>query len=419
MSLQLRQACSQIPLRPTARPFLLQVVALLIVCALGSPAQAPPQSDIDTRSQALELCKERRFTEALPLLEKSTAAYPGDFVVWEMLGQALVNEAGSAPDPAARKQMLLRARSAFVRARDLGDKSDYLATMLEQLPENGDVGPFSTRKEVDDAMQEGEAAFSRNDYSAALAAYQRALDLDPKAYHAALFTGDVYFRMNQMDKAADWFAKAIAIDPDRETAYRYWGDALLKDGKMDEAKAKFIEAVVCEPYQHASWNGLHNWLRANHAAISHPQVESPDSVSGEGKNINITIGAGSLGKNDGSEAWLAYDVTRASWRGERFKKQFPNEPTYRHSLAEEADALNAAASVLVEGYKKPKQRKRLQPALLTLLELKEKDMIEPFVLLSKPDTGITKDYVAYRAEHADKLREYISEWLIKPAPDSK
>ena len=95
--------------------------------------------------------------------------------------------------------------------------------MLEKLPKSGELAPFSARKEVDDAIREGEAAFARSDFPAAIAAYLRALDLDPKTYSAALFTGDVYFNMNQMDKAGEWFARAIAIDPDQEAAYRYLG----------------------------------------------------------------------------------------------------------------------------------------------------------------------------------------------------
>jgi hypothetical protein len=109
-------------------------------------------------------------------------------------------------------------------------------------------------------------------------------------------------------------------------------------------------------------------------------------------------------------------MSRASWRGDQFTKAFPNEKAYRHSLREEAESLNVAATVLEENYKKPNKRKTLQPSLLTLLELHEKGMIEPFVLLSKADAGIAQDYVAYRAEHREKLREYISERLIKPEP---
>jgi len=273
--------------------FLLMVL-LLLDCGVGAFAQAPPPDDIAMRNRAFLLCKQTNYAEALPLLEKLAVAHPSDFIILEALGSALVGTSTSSPDPAVRKQVILRARSVFLRAKELGDKSDYLTTELEQLPVDGELTPFSVRKEVDEAMREGETAFGHSNFPAALAAYQRALQLDPKTYAATLFTGDIYFRMNQMDMAGDWIAKAIAINPDRETAYRYWGDALLKDGKMAEAKAKFINVVVNEPYQHASWNGLHNWAKANQAIISHPQIDSPNAVSGEGKQVNITLGAESL-----------------------------------------------------------------------------------------------------------------------------
>lgn len=392
----------------------LLIVILLSISGIEARAQAPAPSDTDMRNRASLLCKQGKFVDALPLLEKLALAHPDDFVILESLGEALVTTAPTATDAAARKQTILRARSLFLRAKELGDKSDYVATMLEKMPENGEMGAFSDHKDVDDAMNAGEAAFGRNDYPAAITAYQRALQLDPTLYHAALFTGDIYFRMNQTDKAGEWFAKAIAIDPDQETAYRYWGDALLKDSKMDEAKEKFIEAVVCEPYQRASWNGLHNWVKANHATISHPQIDLPNDVSGGGKQINITLGAKAQGKKDGSEAWLTYDLARAGWRGDKFKAQFPNEKEYRHSLAEEVDSIKTALTVLGEIYDKPKKRKNIQPSILALEELQNKGMVEPFILISKADNGIAQDYAAYRADHRDKLRQYISEWVIQP-----
>jgi tetratricopeptide (TPR) repeat protein len=257
------------------RAIRLLAVFLLLLHGMGALAQAPAPDDTDMRNRALLLIKQNNFAKALPLLENLAEAHPTDFVILEGLGEALVNASASTPDPAARKQIMLRARSLFLHAKELGDKSDYLAMALEKLPENGEATPFSGRQEVDDAMREGEAAFGRSDFPAAIAAYQRAFQLDPKTYDAALFAGDVYYKMNQMDAAGGWFAKAIAIDPDRETAYRYWGDALLKDGKMEEAKAKFIDAVLCAPYQHTAWIGLRNWAKANRAIISPPRIDTP------------------------------------------------------------------------------------------------------------------------------------------------
>lgn len=391
----------------------LLVVFLLLAGGVRALAQTPAPDDSAMRTRALQFCNQKNYPEALPLLEKLAAAHPTDSVILQGLGEALVNASAGVTDPAARKQIILRARSVLLRAKDLGNKSDIITTLLEKLPEDGELTPFSVRKEVDDAMREGEVAFSKNDMAGALAAYQRALELDPTTYHAALFTGDVYFRMNQMDKAGEWYAKAVVIDPDEETAYRYWGDALMKGGKMEDARAKFIEAVVCEPYQRTTWSFLRQWAEANHATISHPQIELPKVEGSE--HINITMGADTLGKKDGSEAWLIYTFARASWHGERFNQEFPKEKTYRHSLREEVDALDTACAGLEKNYPDADRRQTLQPQLVTLMELHEKGMIEPFILLSKADAGIAQDYAVYRAEYRDKLRQYISEWLIKPA----
>jgi len=391
----------------------LLAILLLLLGAKRALGQAP-QDDSEMRNRALLLCEQNNFSAALPLLEKLADARPSDPVVLEKLGAALIGTEANTSDPEARKQTVLRARGLLLRAKELGDKSDYLTTILEKLPESGELPAFSARKEVDDAIREGEAAFATSDFPAAIAAYQRAFELDPKTYSAALFTGDVYFKMKQMDKAGEWFARAIAIDADQEVAYRYWGDALLKQEKMAEAKVKYIDAVVAEPYTRTTWNALNNWAKANHATISHPKIESPNSVSDEGGQIKITIGGSSLGKKNGNEAWFAYSMTRALWRAGRFTKEFPNEKTYRHSLREEVDSLNTAASVLEEAYKKPRKRPNLQPALLTLSELREKGMLEPYVLLSNPDEDIAKDYATYRVAHRDRLRAYIAEWLIKP-----
>lgn len=398
-----------------------QVLVLLLVLggAFQSFAQASPEDETALRNRAFLLWEQNNYAEALPLLEKLALARPTDVVVLERLGGALAGSAREVADPEVRKRMVLRARSILLRAKELGGASDYVDILLEQLPEDGGLHAFSTQKDVDEAMRQGEVAFGKSDYAAALAAYQRALQLDPNNYHAALFTGDVYFNMNQMDKAADWFARAIRIDPNRETAYRYWGDGLMRAGQMDDARAKFIDAVIAQPYLKASWIGLQRWARRNNATISHPKIEPPGSVSGEGEQINITIDPSALDEKGGGSYWLIYPMTRALWRGEQFKKEFPNEKAYRHTLREEVEALGTVASLVSDDAKKPRKRKKLDPALRTLLNLRDQGLLEAFVLLSRPDEGIAQDYAVYRAAHRDKLVQYISEWLISTEAPKK
>src|SRR2546427_10588887 len=100
--------------------------------------------------------------------------------------------AGSMKDPAQRKQTRDRARAAFLRAQELGDNSNLLKAGLEHLagPDPAEL-TFSRNKDADAAMREGEEAHSRGNLDLALAKYQRALELDPKLYEAALYAGDM------------------------------------------------------------------------------------------------------------------------------------------------------------------------------------------------------------------------------------
>src|ERR1039457_2823246 len=131
----------RIPYRALQHLARLLVILVLLAGGTEALAQAPAPDDTAMRNQAFLLCKQNNFVDALPLLEKLAAAHPTDFVIQERLGSALVGTSQNSPDPAVRKQVILRARSVFQHAKELGDTSDYLATMLEKLPENGEENP--------------------------------------------------------------------------------------------------------------------------------------------------------------------------------------------------------------------------------------------------------------------------------------
>jgi tetratricopeptide (TPR) repeat protein len=372
--------------------------------------------DIDLlRQRALKLYDENNFVDALPLFEKVAAAKPDDTVIQERLGFCLMAESAGMRDDAQRRQVRVRARSTLLHAKELGDNSDLLRVILESLPSDGSSTPFSARKDVDDAMRQGEDAFVKGDFQKALASYRLALVLDPNEYEAALFTGDVYFKQKLMDKAGDWFAMAIQIGPQRETAYRYWGDALLGEGKTDEARSRYIDAVMAEPYTQRSWGGLHNWSATTHVELSHPRIDIPASV-GTGKkpgDVNITMDPDSLKNQDTSAIWLAYSMERALWRGEKFAKEYPSEKTYRHSLKEEGDAMHAAAEVAREGSNKQFKNAVKDPSVANLLKLDDQGLLEPYILFARADQGIAQDYDEYRKAHQDKLRQYLEEYVAQ------
>lgn len=396
----------------------------LVLCAMPR-AVAQTQDDYKVeRERAMQLYDQNKFTAAIPILEKLVKMKSDDVVVLERLGWATFVVSGSITDPQERQKARDRARTYLMRAKELGDDSELLRAGLQGLsgPDPTDAA-FSSNKEADKAMREGEEAHTRGDLDKAIAAYQRALQLDPKLYMAALFTGDMYFKKGyqasdprvkkeQMDKAGEWFARAIAIDANIETAHRYWGDALMNSGQQQEAMMKFIEAIIAEPGNRNGYMGLSQWGQRNQISMAHPKIEIPIKLSlSPNLKLNVDFDPALRNSPDGSGAWEQYGLVRAKWVAEDFAKAFPSEKVYRHTLREETEALRKAAEVASEWLKSGKV-KSLSPSLAALVKLNEAGLLEPFIFFTRVDQGIARDYPAYRQANRDKLRRYWAEFVI-------
>ena len=397
--------------------------ALGFVCASANVlAKSQEQSD---RQRALELYEAQNFVAAVPLLEKLAAANPNDIFILSRLGFAVYANSATEKDPAVRQKMRERARTVLLRSKSLGDDSNLTKITLSGLStkDRTDV-PFSNVKAAETAIREGEEAFVRGDLDKALAKYRQALELDPSLYEGALYAGDMefkkgyqstnaQFRSDAFDRAGIWFAKAIAIDPDRETAHRYWGDALEAQGKTAEARDRFIDAIIAEPYNQRAYVGLSQWAERHDVSLSHPKIEIPASVSSTQKGqLDITLDPKVMAdKGDGSGAWVIYGMKRALWRTKTFAEKFPNEKDYRHTLAEEADALRAMANQ-ANSLLKEQKVKQLDPSIENVVKLNSAGLLEAYILFAKPDQGIARDYVTYRILNRDKLRRYWKEFVV-------
>jgi tetratricopeptide (TPR) repeat protein len=403
--------------------------AVLALAALTALAQTPPSaaasqseqagdynSNDPDRQKAFEFYQQHKLPEAAELLEKVVTKYPRDMRAHEALGAALLSRADTQTDPGKKKADRLKARSELLRAKELGDNSDLCKVLLAGIPEDGSSAPFSDIKEVEAAMGGGEAAFAKGDWDEAIKGYSHAFALDPRLYMAALNLGDTYFRMKRFDTAGEWFAKAVAIEPNQEVAYRYWADALMADGKVKEARAKFIEGLVAFPYAKTSWIGLNGWLTRTHLAYSKIQIKVPQGPAvGPKGDTTINVDPASMGKNDGGEAWLMYPMQRVLWKNQKFAKEFPDEKTYRHTLKEEVDALSMVVTVFGETQKNNKIQAP-DPSLVTLSRMKADGLLEPYVLLIRPDNDIARDYAGYQAAHRDKLIEFVDKYVVPQAP---
>jgi tetratricopeptide (TPR) repeat protein len=386
------------------------------------PAQSPgaqtAPADNPDRKKALELRSQGKMVEAMPLFEILCAEYPKDAAMWEGWAVSTIGYSQTLTDAESRKKARVQARTYLVKANELGDKSPLVQILLPMIPEDGGELSYSPRKEVSDLIQQAEADFGRGDYDKAREGYVHALLLDPKNYDAALFAGDVYFKQHINGSAGEWFAKAIEIDPNRETAYRYWGDALAAMGKNSEAREKYIQAIVADPYNNRGWVGLNQWAQRNKVKLNWVKLQDKSAVSAQaGGSMNITLDPTSLGKGDLSgPAWLAYGGERALWHGDKFKKEFPNETTYRRTMREEADCLHLMVTVMTEQKDFATKEKDLDPSLIALVKIDQAGFIEPFALLNRADKDIAQDYAPYRIAHRDTLYRYFDEFVVPKAP---
>jgi tetratricopeptide (TPR) repeat protein len=411
------------------RMFVGLLVSAMLLLALSAQAHGRQQPPPEWK-RGLELYEAQNFVEALPLLEKVAAVAPDNPVVLSRLGFALYAVAATEKNAELRKKMMDRARTVLMKSQSVGDDSNLTQITLDGLAGGGEIVPFSQIKAAEAAIREGEAAFVRGDMDAALKSYKRALELDPKLYDAAVYAGDSefkkayaskdpQFRKEHFGQAGTWFAKAIAINPNRETAYRYWGDGLELQGKPDEARDKFVDAIVAEPYNRKGYVGLTQWADKHKISLAHPKIVVPSNVS-TAKDGNVTITLDELavkGNEKSTAAWMMYGIARAGWMSkkdglsEKFSKAYPGETKYRHSLAEEVDALKL---VLVSASEQLKENKNLEldPSIATLMKLNEAGLLEPYILFVRVDEGIARDYADYRNANRDKLRRYWLEFVI-------
>ena len=388
---------------------------VLFVCLVACPVALNAQtgeSMQQLKERAETLIDEIKYTEALPLLERIVAADPKDARMQFYLGFALQGQATQIKDDAARRVLRVRARAAFVKAKELGISEPIIDALIDGIPPDGnDSRSFSQNVEANALMLQAEGKFSQGKLDEALANYQRALKLDPKLYYAALFSGDVFTHKGEYDQAEIWYQRAMSIDPMIETAYRYSATPLMKQRKHDEALGRYIEAFITQPYSRFAIAGISQWAQATNSTLAHPQIDIPTSVTYDAKgNANINLDAAALtGKDDGSFAWLLYGTTRSTWRKEKFQKTFPAEPTYRHSLPEEVEALRSVLAIASTD----KKVKTLSPSLALLKKLNDEGLLEAYILLARIDEGLAKDYVSYLTTNRAKLIRYVREYVVR------
>jgi tetratricopeptide (TPR) repeat protein len=189
------------------------------------------------------------YTGAIPFLEKATKGLPGNPDGWALLGRAY-HATGRYDD----------AAEAYKKAVELAPQNtNYRSTFGLILGQAGqlDAGLAELQKVTSSPGYKDAAGWTnlgwiyrnQNKPQESIAAYQKALELDPKQEQAALGLGWAYSYTKDYDKAIEAYNKAIQIDPkdagpdaNLGIAWGYFFKAVKSGSKEDAAQAKAFAA---------------------------------------------------------------------------------------------------------------------------------------------------------------------------------
>ncbi|MEO5926758.1 MAG: tetratricopeptide repeat protein [Bryobacteraceae bacterium] len=162
----------------------------------------------DNFFQGRALLFDKRYTDAVPLLEQAVRLDPGAAYSYNALGISYLEQA--------------RFTEAIPAFRDAANRAQHWSYPLHNL-----------------ALSYVETG----DYQNAIRAYQKAIDLTPEYSYLPYNLGLVYQRLNRSKDAEKSYRKAIAIAPDSAEAYNALGTLKAAAKKNTEAEQLYRDAL--------------------------------------------------------------------------------------------------------------------------------------------------------------------------------
>lgn len=116
--------------------------------------------------------------------------------------------------------------------------------------------PIISLKTVELALKQGDLLFKQKKYTAALTAYQKAIDENPHCIEAYSKKGDIFLAQKNNQKAIAAFQMAIALDPTQAYPYIALATLLEQKNNFDNALLLYKEALNHQPNNAELFNNI-------------------------------------------------------------------------------------------------------------------------------------------------------------------
>jgi tetratricopeptide (TPR) repeat protein len=253
--------------------FPLFALAVLLTLQGGAPAQTAPQPDRKTAerkaSEAARLVAAGEIEKALAAAREAVAADPENPQGHYVLG--LVHEAAGELDEAETEY----------KKMGIGAPEPLLQLSLARLYlRQGKISEaeVQARRAVEKNkwvpqphLALGAVLMRKKDYPAAIAAFQEAVNADPRDATARLSLGDAYRHAGRVDDALSQYSQAEALAPNDPAPYVGRAQTWEQMGRPAEAIAAYEKSLQVRPTVGAQYSLARLYLDAGDPRVQNPQ----------------------------------------------------------------------------------------------------------------------------------------------------
>ena len=205
--------------------------------------------------EAQTLESRARYQEALAKYKEAEQADPKASVPLSLAAGLVLKLSTVAPKDKA-PQLRDMSRALAERAAALEADDPVAQEVLRMLDDPGPSPLHVPNARAARLMAEGEAAFARQDFKAALPRYEATMRADPQYSSAWVAAGNCHYVQKDWTRAEALFRQATEIEPHNSQAWRYLSDALLYQNKRAAAEAALYNAIEADPSQRPNWGKL-------------------------------------------------------------------------------------------------------------------------------------------------------------------